>query len=250
MTAEHGWRIVITRSHEGNADLARKLRAVGMEPVPLDLLSLLPVEDWSEVDQRISRLHSYEWVLFTSPVGVKYFAERMHHLGFGLGWEAPPRVGAVGERTANALRSNGVRVDFVPKQFQSISLGAELPGPGGPVLLLRGDIGEKAILSRLAGRGFVTEDVTIYRTKGLRVADIGPIRDADVVIFGSPSAVEALCGSLPEESLTEVTGKIAACIGPITTKAAKSYGFSRIVEPDAHTFDSVVETVRRIGTDA
>jgi len=244
MKAEHAWRVVITRSHEGNAELARKLRSVGMEPVPLDLLSLLPIEDWSEVDRRLSKLRSYDWVLFTSPMGVRYFAERMRHLGFGPGWEAPPRVGAVGERTADALRSNGVRVDFVPKHFLSISLGAEL------VLLLRGDIGEKAILSRLAGRGFTTEDVAIYRTRGLRVADIGPIRDADVVIFGSPSAVEALCGSLPEGSLTEVTGKIAACIGPVTAGAARSHGFSHIVEPDANTFDSVVETIRRLGTGA
>ncbi|TLX97401.1 MAG: uroporphyrinogen-III synthase [Thaumarchaeota archaeon] len=231
MKAEHAWRVVITRSHEGNAELARKLRAVGMEPVPLDLLSLLPFEDWSEVDRRLSKLRSYDWVLFTSPVGVRYFAERMRHLGFGPGWEAPPRVGAVGERTADALRSNGVRVDFVPEHFLSISLGVELP-------------------SKLAGRGFTTEDVAIYRTKGLRVADIGPIRDADVVIFGSPSAVEALCGSLPEGSLTEVTGKIAACIGPVTAGAARSHGFSHIVEPDAHTFDSVVEAIRRIGTGA
>ncbi|TLY15282.1 MAG: uroporphyrinogen-III synthase [Thaumarchaeota archaeon] len=218
MKAEHAWRVVITRSHEGNAELARKLRAVGMEPVPLDLLSLLPFEDWSEVDRRLSKLRSYDWVLFTSPVGVRYFAERMRHLGFGPGWEAPPRVGAVGERTADALRSNGVRVDFVPEHFLSISLGVELPGPGGRVLLLRGDIGEKAILSKL--------------------------------IFGSPSAVEALCGSLPEGSLTEVTGKIAACIGPVTAGAARSHGFSHIVEPDAHTFDSVVEAIRRIGTGA
>jgi len=138
----------------------------------------------------------------------------------------------------------------VPKHFLSISLGAELPGPGGRVLLLRGDIGEKAILSRLAGRGFTTEDVAIYRTRGLRAADIGPVRDADVVIFGSPSAVEALCGSLPEGSLTEVTGKIAACIGPVTAGAARSHGFSHIVEPDANTFDSVVETIRRLGTGA
>src|SRR5437879_9670134 len=103
MKAEHAWRVVITRSHEGNAELARKLRAVGMEPVPLDLLSLLPVEDWSEVDRRLSKLRSYDWVLFTSPVGGRTSPERCGNLDFGPAGEPLPGEGRSGGRQADAL---------------------------------------------------------------------------------------------------------------------------------------------------
>ena len=46
-------KVLTTRSHEGNAMLAEKLRARGFEPISLDILSFKPAPDGSGLDERL-----------------------------------------------------------------------------------------------------------------------------------------------------------------------------------------------------
>ncbi|MDV3244353.1 MAG: uroporphyrinogen-III synthase [Nitrososphaerales archaeon] len=243
-------KVIITRSHQGNLELASRLAAMGIEALPLDLLSFLPPEDWNLVDAVLRSIRSYEWVLFTSSTGARFFAERMRFLGIGIGWKPPPRVAAVGDRTAESLRGEGVRVDFVPGRFLTEALADELPGGSGRVLLLRADIADRATKERLVERGFLVDDVPIYRTRNLQLKDLSSITDADTIIFASPSAVEAFCAQLGPRRMAVAARKVAVCIGPVTANAARKQGFVRIAEPDSHTFDSLLDLVRRTGSHA
>src|SRR5207249_6144563 len=125
-----------------------------LEPILLDVLSFSPPEDWSRVDSRLKIIKSYDWLLFTSAMGAKFFFERMHSLSLPLGWGSSPRVGAVGERTARVLAENGGRVDFIPIRFLTRALAEDLPGNSGRVLLLRADIADPAMRETLKKRGF------------------------------------------------------------------------------------------------
>ncbi|HEV2139358.1 MAG TPA: uroporphyrinogen-III synthase [Nitrososphaerales archaeon] len=239
-------KVLVTRSHEGNAELIPKLKALGIETVSLDLLEFFPPEDWAQVDDSLSRLQSYDWILFTSPTGVRFFVRRMGFLGRALVWDGPPRVGAVGERTAAALRRQGVRVDFTPPRFLTVELAKELPGPQGRVLLLRADVADREIADILKDRGFAAEDLTIYRTKRKSIGDTAPLLTVDLVVLGSPSAVESLCAQLSPEDLLKIISKPAACIGPVTAEAARKRGFLHVVQPESQTFDALVGSIGRM----
>lgn len=239
-------KVLLTRSHEGNAGLVPKLEALGIESVSLDLLQFLPPEDWSPVDRSLSRLQAYDWLLFTSPTGVRFFARRMGLLGRPFTWDGPPKVGAVGERTAGALRGQGMRVDFTPGRFLTIELARELPGPAGRVLMLRADIADKKTSDLLRDRGFTVEDLTIYITKRKPIEDPAPLLAVDMVVLGSPSAVESLCAQLSPEDLLKIVSKPAACIGPVTAEAARRRGFRRVIQPESQTFDSLVDSIGRM----
>lgn len=243
-------KVVITRSHEGNLDLASRLEKLGIEALPLDLLSFAPPDDWDAVDASLKSLSSYEWVLFTSSTGVKFFAERMHFLGLATQWVPPPRVGAVGDGTAEALRREGVRVDFTPKKFLAAALAEELPQGVGKVLLLRADRASRTPTQILLQRGFLVDDVSIYVTKNRRAEELPPIEDADAIVFASPSAVESFCERISSAELALARRKTAACIGPVTAAAAREHGFATIVQPDSHTFDSLLDLLRREVRDA
>ena len=214
-------KVLTTRSHEGHAMLAEKLRARGFEPISLDILSFKPAPDGSGLDERLRGLTDYGWLVLTSATGVETLLGRLRQLGLPGAWAGPPKVAAVGEETARALRSAGARVDFVPSSFLTEALGRELPGRGR-VLLLRGRAADGSLGRMLARRGFEVDEVHIYETEYLPIDDRGKVDAAEAVVFGSPTAVEGLCSQLTAEEMARLARKTAACVGPVTAAAARS----------------------------
>lgn len=238
--------VVITRSKEGNEELAGKLKAAGLDPIPVDTISLAPPADWGEVDGFLHRLDAFEWVVFTSPSGAKYFAARTKALSLPMPVRGRPRFAAVGERTARALSGIGVRPDFVPSSYTTNALGDELPAmPGASVLLLRADIAEPGLAKKLVARGFRVEEAAIYRTLG--GGGLSPrVKDASLIVFASASAVRGFCAQVPEEELRRAKGLRAVCIGPVTESAARESGFVNTIKPETYTLDAVVQKVARL----
>ena len=238
--------VVITRSREGNEELARKLESAGVKHIPIDTISLAPLSDWNEVDDLLSHLTTFDWLVFTSASGAKYFGIRMNALTRRLPWMGKPRVAAVGRQTAEALLGLGVKPDFVPSSYTTRVLAEEFPTHSGTkVLLLRADIAARHLAERLAERGFNVRDAAIYRT----LPGGGPIpktTDADLIAFASPSAVRGLCSLVPEDELRALKRLRAVCIGPATESAAREEGFVNTTVPDTYTLDAVVREVTRL----
>lgn len=238
--------VVITRSQEGNEELARRLRLAGLDPIAVETISLAPPSDWKDVDRALRNLGSYDWVVFTSSSGAEYFGNRMKALSLRLPWEGRPRVAAVGKQTAKALSRLGVEADFVPSSYTTATLAEELPaGKGEMVLLLRSDIADPKLEERLVERGLGVEEAAIYRTLPVR----GPsarIKDADVIVFASPSAIRSFCSLVTKEELRRLRRLRTVCIGPVTESAARENGFKNTSRPESFTIDAVVREIRRL----
>jgi uroporphyrinogen III methyltransferase/synthase len=240
-------KVVITRSRKGNDELARSLKALDFEPIPIDTIEFLPPDDWSSVDSALERLGEFDWLLLTSPTGAEFFAQRMRTLSLPLPWGGKPEVAAVGEKTGAALQSKGVKVGFVPTEYLTRALAEQLPkGRGKRTLILRADIGDPEAIATLEREGFEVTDLTVYRTSSVAADEEEAIptsvRDADAIVFASPSAVEAFMKRLDTDAAASALKKrlLAVCIGPVTAKAARERGFERIVTPKTHTIESVV----------
>ena len=238
--------VVITRSQEGNEELGRRLKRVGLEPITVDTISLAPPSDWKDVDRLLANLADFDWVVFTSSSGAEYFGIRTKALSLKLPWEGSPRVAAVGRQTARALSSIGVEPDFVPSSYTTATLGEELPAEkGDKVMLLRSDIADPKLGGRLVERGFSVKEAAIYRTLPAR----GPspkIKDADLIVFASPSAVKSFCSLVAEDELRKLKGLRAVCIGPVTELAARESGFSSTIRPESFTLAAVVREITRL----
>lgn len=249
MTGTRPLGVMITRSPEGNEQLARRLKLVGLDPIPVDTMKLVPPETWGYVDQALKKLGAFDWVVFTSSTGVKYFGRRMKGLSLALPGPGKPRFAAVGRQTAEALSGLGLRVDFVPSQFTTSNLGDELPASEGEsALLLRSEAASPVLRRRLTGRGLRVHDVAIYRT--LAAAGGHPrIEEVGMVVFASPSAVRGLCSLLPEAELRRLRKLRAICIGPVTEAKARKEGFAKVVVPPSFTIDGVMGEIRRLSTE-
>ncbi len=240
-------RIMVTRSKAGNRELTRSLRKVGFEAVSVDTLSFLPPSDWSGVDDALRRLHEYDWLVFTSKVGARFFVRRMGKLLLETQWRGKPAVAAVGAGTRESLTSAGIKVDFTPSKFLTRKLASELPTDRGRnVLLLRADIADASMRITLQRRGFSVEDRPIYRTRFVPGRAEANLRSVDAILFASPSAIDGLCNRITRRTLDSLMSTSVLCIGPVTARAAKARGFKRVTMPRVNTFGSLVQELRRL----
>ncbi|MDA4117590.1 MAG: uroporphyrinogen-III synthase [Thaumarchaeota archaeon] len=242
-------KVVITRSREGNEQLAARLGAIGFEAISIETMTFLPPEDWSQVDASLTRLGDFDWLALTSSIGARSFAERMRELSLDVPWIGKPAVAAVGDKTSETLQEVGISVDFVPSVFLTRALARELPrGRGDKVLLLRSDIADPGAVPALERAGFKVKEHAVYRTRSTakpgdqRIAE-AQVADADAIVFGSPSAVGGFVARLEAGARDSLMTRnvLVVCIGPVTAEAAKEQGFGRIVTPTSHTFDSLLE---------
>ena len=233
---------MVARSADGNKELGSKLMRLGIRPVSVETVKFLGPSDWSPIDAALRRLKTFDWVVLTSARGANAFAERLERLHVRP-TGGHPRIAAVGEVTAERLEKLGLRVDFVPSEYLTASVGRELPRRHGErVLLLRAEGANDEMVGLLEERRFRVMSLPIYRTRSITAPLRGSraVLDARVVVLGSPSEVEGLVRRLPAPALRTLQEKaVAACIGPVTASAARRAGFSHVVSPRLHTFDAI-----------
>ncbi len=241
-------RVVVARSKEGNNELIGKLDKLGIHAVGVETIAFREPADWTEVDEAVKGIDEYDWVAFTSPRAVGAFLSRLSNLGLAIA-HPRPRIAAVGSKTATELEKAGLTVDFVPKRFLTSELAKGLPAaPGSHVLLLRADIGDKALSAVMEKRGIKVTDLAIYQTVSV-VGTVDPwkLKGAALVVFASPSEVRGFKGRVPQEFFASMSEEATAvCIGPVTAKEAKAVGFRAVETSSEHTVDALGEKVEEV----
>lgn len=240
-----GREVVVARSRGGNEELQRMLSVHGIEAGAVETIRMDDPTSWTEVDSAIARISQFDWVAFTSPRGVAAFGARLKSRRSRTEGRAP-KFAAVGSKTASALRRIGIEAEYVPSEFLTSALGKGLPGEAGSrVLILRADVGDKKLVADLERRGFEVEDVVAYHTRFVS-GPVNPdlLKSARVVAFASPSEVEGFRRKLGGGEFRALTGRAtAACIGPVTARAAERAGFRSVVFAEEHTLDGLVEKI-------
>ncbi len=68
-----GWKVLVTRPKELVSRTADKLREKGAEVLELPAIRTVPMEDQSRLYGAMDQLETYQWIVFTSPTGVRVF---------------------------------------------------------------------------------------------------------------------------------------------------------------------------------
>ncbi|HXZ91028.1 MAG TPA: uroporphyrinogen-III synthase [Candidatus Dormibacteraeota bacterium] len=245
-----GVRILITRSEAENQAFSMKLRALGAVTVELPTIAFGAPEDLSALDRAIKMLSKYDWVVFTSRNGVRFFGERMAAMGEPAGRLREVKVAAIGPATAAALESLGKTADYLPEEFLSEEIVCGLGDVNGKrILLPRADIASRILPEQLRKQGASVEEVVAYRTVVPEDLSLDRLllvlkRGVDVVTFTSPSTVRNLADVAGAYGLGALLRDVeVACIGPVTADAAKALGVHVSVVASNHTVDGLVEAI-------
>lgn len=241
-----GCKVVVTRPAELVSTMADRLRALGAEVLEMPAIATVPIEGNEVLGQALEDLPLYDWVVFTSPSGVRIFFEEMAKAGIDRRVFMAD-IAALGSGTAAELRKHGYIADLVPEEATGEALGAllaEVAEPGDKVLIPRARIGNKALVEALSA--CEVDDVPTYDTVALTggLVDIATQFEQGrifCVAFTSSSGVRAFAEANPGLDFAQVQ---AACIGEKTRATAESLGMSTWMA-DAATMDSLTELIVR-----
>jgi uroporphyrinogen III methyltransferase / synthase len=241
----HGKKVVVTRARAQASELARRLDALGAEPVELPAIRIEARVDTDEVRDAVQALHTYALVCLTSTNGVRLLFEAMAAQGRDARALANASVAAIGAGTEMALAAHGVIADIVPERFVAEELVQALEAlelQGKPVLIARAAEARELLPDALRKRGAEVDVVTLYETVAEQPdpEELERARDADFITFTSSSTVrnfmEASPNGIPE-------GAKVVSIGPVTSEAAREAGLTVDIEAERHDIDGLVEAL-------
>jgi uroporphyrinogen-III synthase len=233
-------KLVLACSSERNRFIASMLDKEKFESKIIDTITFKAPLSWKELDDAISSLYLFDWVILTSVTGAKLLVERAKDKNQEK-YLRIARFAAVGIKTSKFLEKEGLNVKFVPSRYTTITLANELPGESGKVLLLRSEAASNEMSDILKARGFKVRTISLYRTVPSNKKIL--LERPDGIVFGSASEVRAFVSIC--KNLEEIKDAPCFCVGPVTSSEAVSAGFNRVVVPEEYTFDSLVKLLRR-----
>ncbi|MFC1982299.1 uroporphyrinogen-III C-methyltransferase [Chloroflexota bacterium] len=245
-----GKRILVTRARRQASTLSQLLAQRGAQPIELPAIDIRAVTDFAELDQAISSLEHYHWIIFTSVNGVTAFWQRLYNLKRDGRALSRLRIGAIGPATAQALKAQGIIPDYIPEVYTTEGIIAGLKNQdidGQRFLLPRADIADKELGRGIARLGASANEVTAYRTVPANEA-INQAKEMltsgkiDVITFTSSSTVSNLVAAFGEEPRAINSAKIA-CIGPKTAETAAKAGLGVDILAKEQTMPGLVMAI-------
>jgi len=248
-----GKTVVSTRDAAGNAEFAEKIAARGGHPVEYATIAIQPLTDRTEFVQTLAHLADYDWLIFTSPNGVRVFFDVLNTLGKDARVFASTKLATLGAKTGAALSGRGIRPDFVPTVFTGRELGAQLAAftnlHDKKVLLLRSALATNDLADVLQEAGADVHDVPLY-TAVPHVADADALQEEiqngriHWVTFASPSAVRNFFDRIPPEVVNAGKAKVAS-IGPVTSNQLETLGVRVDLTAAEYTTDGLLDAIER-----
>ena len=242
-----GWKVLLTRPKDLISSMAGKLRRMGAEVLELPAIRTEPIEENPELEKAMEVLSEYQWLVFTSPTGVKVFFQQMKKYGKDIRSLGQAKVAAIGEGTRKKLEERGIFVDLMPEVYDGASLGkalAEVCDGSEKILIPRARLGTRELLIPLEEKGIHTDDIPTYDTLYESSEFIDEKKEfetgrIDCAVFTSASTVKGFVESTRGLDYSRVK---AACIGKQTRAAADAYGMETYMA-DKATMDSLAELV-------
>jgi uroporphyrinogen III methyltransferase/synthase len=245
-----GQRIVITRDHSQAGDLSARLRALGAEAIEMPAIAVQPAQDPRPLCTAIARLESYDWLIFTSANGIRFFLEALDVSNRDLR-ALRARICAIGPATRRSIEALHLKVDLMPSEYVAESLVAAFAGEdltNKRILLPRAAVARDVVPAELASRGAHVDVVEAYRTvtpddAAFRAkAVFGQYHKPHWIVFTSSSTVKNFLAVASKDALNGVR---IASIGPVTSETIRSYGLEPAVQAESFTIDGLVEAIER-----
>ncbi len=260
-----GVRILVGRARHQAAALSSALRQLGADVLEIPFIEIRKPRSYKRLDNSLRKLHSYDWIIFTSVNGVEAVWGRWQKLGLDAAKPKHLKVAAIGPATKNAIEKRGFKVDVVPKEYIAESVVKSLRGrvKGKRILLARAKIARDVIPKELRKAGAYVDIVEAYETvipragrTRLNAALKSKSRRPHIITFTSSSTVKNFSALLkldPEGPPSQkcVFPKLdnirVASIGPITSGTLRELGFNVHIEARAYTIQGLVAAICLLG---
>ncbi len=247
-----GKRILVTRARHQASTLSKLLSEHGAQPIELPAIDIQAAANNEELDQAISNLERYHWIVFTSVNGVSAFFERLYSLNLDTRALNGLKIGAIGPATAKALETKGIIPDYLPEVYtgQGVITGLKSQDIVGQRFLLpRADIADRELTEGISQLGAEVHEIAVYRTVPAttaisRAKQMLLSGEIDVITFTSSSTVSNLVAVFKEGQPVINSAKVA-CIGSKSADTAARAGLRVDIVASEHTIPGLVEAIEQ-----
>ncbi len=275
-----GHRILVTREH---AEGFEQLEELGAEIIEFPTIEIVPPERYDELDISIDKINAYNWLIFTSRNGVKYFFKRFFEKERDIRDLSGIKICTIGTKTAQEVKKYGLKVDLVPDEFRAEGLietiihvstvqktspprptlanggteGGVLPDPlipppeflrGMRFLLPRAEKAREIFPEKVRELGGEIDVPVAYRTikpefRGKRLRRF--LREGKITIatFTSAATFHNLREIMGNDAEELLRGVAIAVIGPVTAEAVEKAGLRVDIMPREATIEAMVEEI-------
>jgi len=252
-----GKKIMITRPEEQMSDIKKLLNDAGAEVIKFPLIKIMPPHRYRFVDDAVKNLKNYDWIIFTSVNGAKYFFRRFFKYFNDIREFGRTKICAIGSTTERIIKDYNLDVEFRPEKYTSEALVKKFSEmkrlKGKKVLLPRANIAGEYLAEELKKLGAIVDEIATYRTVELREYNPEYIEmlkndKIDLITFTSTSTVKSFVNMAKKNNMLDIIpGLKTVSIGPETTKTARKYGFNIEAEADVHNirglFNVIIKTI-------
>jgi len=241
-----GRTVLVTRPAHQADSLAERLAALGAQVLFQPAIEIARPRDWGPADTAIAQLGSFDWLVFSSANGVRFFLDRLAHHRLDVRALGHMRLAAIGPGTADALAEYRLQADLQPAEYRAESLAeALLPGAvGGRVLLLRASRGREVLAETLSAAGAHVQQAVVYESRDVTAADPEVVAALDEGridwITVTSSAIARSVVNLFGDRLRRA--KLAA-ISPLTAGVLQDAGFAASAIASPYTTAGLVESL-------
>ncbi|MBE9062016.1 uroporphyrinogen-III C-methyltransferase [cf. Phormidesmis sp. LEGE 11477] len=225
-----GKTILVTRATSQASQFNQMLSEKGAQVIDLPALEIREPESWKGIDSAIAALHTFDWLILTSPNAVNYFLDRLLHHQKDLRSLAHLKIAVVGKKTNGFLQQRGLIADFIPPSFVADALIEHFPEDPTDKKLLFPRVekgGRDVLVKRMTAKGAVMTEVAAYESAcpesippaAKLVLENGSV---DAITFASSKTVrhfaQLMEGTFGDGWLNQIEGVAIASIGPQTSR--------------------------------
>ena len=246
-----GKTIVLTRDRRGNTDFAAKIIRRSGSPIEFPTIKIEPLTHTNEFLRALGKFPEYDWIVYTSPNGVRIFFDYLHGMEKDSRVFASAKIAAIGVQTAAKLTEFGINPDFVPTVFTGKELGNQLITRenlhGKKILLLRSQLASNELVDLLQHPGAEVNNVPLY-TVAAEKSDSKPLKEQissgaiDWLTFTSPSCARAFFEQIPLDLVNSGNVRVAS-IGPVTSAQLKNIGVKIDIQAAEHTINGLLAAI-------
>lgn len=245
-----GRRVAVTRAREQSPELSGKLSVLGAEVIELPLITVSAEIDKYALVDVFGELGGYDWIVFTSANGVRYFFDEFHRIYDDIRSLGLLRCAAVGDTTAAAIRAQHLKVECQPKVATAAALAHDMIATGSldsaKVLVITGNLNRDEFVIQLEDARAIVDRLQVYKTEKTDLsadpsaADFRE-RGADAILFASSSAVQSFVDQAAAlKPAKNATRPLAGSIGPQTSETMKQVGMPIDFTAKMPSLDSLV----------
>lgn len=248
-----GRRIAITRPREQSDGWRAELEALGATVLQLPLIQVTKHYDKQTLVEVFAELGRYEWIVFTSANGARFFFEEFHRGFDDIRALGLAQIAVVGEATAEVVRGQHLRVELQPEKSNADELARLLVAreslDSAKVLVVTGNLNRDTLVDKLSEARAIVDRLPLYRTEendlsGDPVAGDFRQHGADAIFFASPSAAQSFFDQAAAMKLgAKAKRPLSGSIGGTTTAAMKQLGLPVDFEAAEPSLGSLVNAL-------